>query len=81
MVAISPAVSAAELARRKPVRVTLTISWATHQQLLERSGYEGRSLSNLCAHLLEVGTLQGAPPRPYHADQAHPVRAFNATRY
>ena len=47
--------SAAELAKRKPVRVTLTMSWATHQLLLERSGYEGRSLSNLCAHLLELG--------------------------
>jgi hypothetical protein len=31
------------------------MSWHTHQQLLERSGYEGRSLSNLCAHLLELG--------------------------
>jgi hypothetical protein len=47
--------TAAELAKRKPVRVTLTMSWHTHQQLLERSGYEGRSLSNLCAHLLELG--------------------------
>ena len=49
------AVSPSEVAKRKPVRVTLTMSWATHQQLLERSGYEGRSISNLCAHLLEVG--------------------------
>jgi hypothetical protein len=49
------AVSAAEVAKRKPIRVTLTMSWATHQRLLERSGYEGRSMSNLCAHILEVG--------------------------
>ena len=27
--------------------------WATHQRMLERSGYEGRSLSNLGALLLE----------------------------
>ena len=47
--------TAADIARRKPVRVTLTMSWHTHQQLLERSGYEGRSLSNLCANLLELG--------------------------
>ena len=47
--------TAAELAKRKPVRVTLTMSWHTHQLLLERSGFEGRSLSNLCAHLLELG--------------------------
>jgi hypothetical protein len=53
--AASAAVSAAEVAKRKPVRVTLTMSWATHQRLLERSGYEGRSMSNLCAHILEVG--------------------------
>jgi hypothetical protein len=49
--------TAVDLAKRKPVRVTLTMSWHTHQALLERSGYEGRSLSNLCAHLLELGTL------------------------
>ena len=54
-VAAALSATAAELARRKPVRVTLTMSWHTHQQLLERSGYEGRSLSNLCAHLLELG--------------------------
>jgi hypothetical protein len=53
-------VSAAEVAKRKPVRVTLTISWATHQRLLERSNYEGRSLSNLCAYMLELEL--GSPP-------------------
>ena len=46
--------SAAEVAKRKPVRVTITMSWATHEQLLKRSGVEGRSLSNLCAFLLEA---------------------------
>ena len=54
-VAAALSVNPADLAKRKPVRVTLTMSWRTHQQLLERSGYEGRSLSNLCAHLLELG--------------------------
>jgi hypothetical protein len=49
------AVFASEVAKRKPVRVTLTMSWHTHQLLLERSGYEGRSLSSLCAFLLELG--------------------------
>ena len=47
--------TAAELAKRKPVWVSLTMSWHTHQLLLERSGYEGRSLTNLCAHLLVLG--------------------------
>ena len=49
------AVSATEVAKRRPQRVTITLPWGTHERLLERSGYEGRSLSNLCAHLLEVG--------------------------
>jgi hypothetical protein len=48
--------SAKELAKRKPVRVTLNMNWQTHQRLLKRSGCEGRSISNLCAHILEMGT-------------------------
>jgi len=40
--------------RRAPQRITITISWATHQHLLGRSDDEGRSLSNLAAHLIET---------------------------
>jgi type II secretory pathway component PulK len=40
--------------QRHPQRITITLNWAVHQQLIERSGYEGRSLSNLAAHLLEL---------------------------
>ena len=40
--------------QRTPRRVTVTISWQTHQTLLQRSDYEGRSLSNLTAHLIET---------------------------
>ena len=40
--------------RRTPQRITITINWALYQQLLDRSEYEGRSLSNLAAHLLET---------------------------
>ncbi|NBS93200.1 MAG: hypothetical protein EBS91_04320 [Betaproteobacteria bacterium] len=53
-----PATTAATLvppSRRSPQRITITITWATHQQLLSRSDDEGRSLSNLAAHLLETG--------------------------
>ena len=39
---------------RKPQRISITLHWQLHQQLLERSNNEGRSLSNLAAHLLEV---------------------------
>ena len=53
---IPPDPSATALAKRKPVRVTLTMNWQTHQRLLKRSGSEGRSISNLCAHILEVGS-------------------------
>lgn len=38
---------------RKPQRVTFTINYRVHKALLDRSLEEGRSLSNLIAHLLE----------------------------
>jgi len=47
-------VPALELARRKPQRVTATLPWHLVHRLEERASYEGRSLSNLIAHLLEV---------------------------
>ena len=54
-----PAMSAAalpsDLLKRRPVRLTATVSWAVHQALMERSTYEGRSVSNLIDHLLEQG--------------------------
>ena len=57
--AVSRAMSAAaqvpdaELLRRRPVRNTATLRWGTHQALQQLAEYEGRSLSNLIAHLLE----------------------------
>ena len=38
---------------RKPQRVTITVNYRVHKDLVERSLEEGRSLSNLIAHLLE----------------------------
>lgn len=49
------AVPAFELARRSPQRITATLPWALHCQLRDRADIEVRSLSNLVAHLLEVG--------------------------
>jgi hypothetical protein len=46
----------AELLRRKPQRMTITVSWALLDKLQRRSDAEGRSLSNLAAHLLELAT-------------------------
>jgi hypothetical protein len=47
-------VSAIDLARRSPQRISITLPWHLHCQLRERADYEGRSLSNLVAHLLEA---------------------------
>ena len=47
---------ASELLRRKPQRITITVSWAVLDRLQRRSDAEGRSLSNLAAHLLETAT-------------------------
>jgi len=33
----------------------LSLSWVIHQRLLERSGYEGWSMSSLWAPILELG--------------------------
>lgn len=38
---------------RHPQRISATLSWSAHQQLLERSDCEGRSVSNLVAFLIE----------------------------
>ena len=43
--------------RRHPQRISITISWSTHQRLMDGSDLEGRSLSNLAAHLLETGLV------------------------
>ena len=44
-----------DLLRRRPQRITFTAPWHLAQQLQERADFEGRSLSNLIAHLLEAG--------------------------
>ena len=41
------------IAFRKPVRITITVSYHTHLALTERCDQEGRSLSNLAAYMLE----------------------------
>ena len=52
--ALDASVPPAELARRKPQRISSTVPWHVLQRLEERASYEGRSLSNLIAHLLEA---------------------------
>ena len=40
--------------QRKPVRITITVSYALHEVLVNTSDGQGRSLSNLAAYLLET---------------------------
>ncbi len=49
-------VRASDLLRRKPQRVTATLPWHLVQSLQQRADFEGRSLSNLIAHLLEAAS-------------------------
>jgi hypothetical protein len=39
--------------QRQPRRISITLSYHVHESLLNRSEEEGRSVSNLCAFLLE----------------------------
>lgn len=49
--------------QRQPRRITITLSTNVHEALLDRSEEEGRSVSNLCAFLLEESLRhpQGMP--------------------
>lgn len=47
---------------RKPRRVTITIPYATYLVLERRSDEQGRSLSNLSAHLLECAVKETLSP-------------------
>jgi len=58
------AATALDTMRRTPQRITITINWALYQQLLDRSDREGRSLSNLAAHLLETTVGARSHPQP-----------------
>lgn len=53
-----PSSDPAALLRRRPQRVTATVPWGLLQRLQQRADIEGRSLSNLVSHLLEVATAQ-----------------------
>jgi hypothetical protein len=51
--------------QRQPRRISITLSFHVHEELLKRSEEEGRSMSNLCAFLLEDALRHnnvGIPP-------------------
>jgi macrodomain Ter protein organizer (MatP/YcbG family) len=58
--------------QRQPRRISITLSYFVHESLLSRSEEEGRSVSNLCAFLLEDalrdhqrdGQREGQQPLP-----------------
>lgn len=57
------------LYQRAPKRISITLPLQPYEQLLRRSDWEGRSLSNLAAYLLEQA-LEQWPPN----DAAQPQR-------
>lgn len=61
----TPPVDRLSMLRRKPQRISITISQSTYDRLIARSDLEGRSVSNLAAYLLENGLVQPEiPPIP-----------------
>ena len=65
--------------QRQPRRISITLSYHVHEALLTRSEEEGRSVSNLCAFLLEDAlreqqrTLGPATPSMATGNGAHPA--------
>jgi len=55
-----------EILKRSTHRVTISISDRLSRRLNEQADLQGRSLSNLCAYLLEVGADQHVPIRNNH---------------
>ncbi len=54
--------------QRQPKRISITLSYHVHEALLTRSEEEGRSVSNLCAFLLEDALRD--PQRSLHPQQS-----------
>jgi hypothetical protein len=48
--------------QRQPRRISITLSYHVHESLLQRSEEEGRSMSNLCAFLLEDALRHTSQP-------------------
>ena len=51
-----------ELNIKKPLRVSVTISGDLYSRLVIKSFMEGRSVSNLCAYLIERGMINEKDP-------------------
>jgi hypothetical protein len=51
------------MAKRHPHRITITVSDGVFRALIDRSQLQGRSVSNLCATLIETSLLRGSDGR------------------
>jgi hypothetical protein len=61
--------------KRSPVRITITLPYSTYHALEESSSYEGRSLSNLSAFLLESALRErDRKPELPPISPSHPVQ-------
>lgn len=80
LLARSAASTAAQIqirpAFRSPKRVTITLPFATFQDLQEKADGEGRSLSNLAAFLLESSLRVEGEPSSKTADRHQTSKAF-----
>ena len=67
--------------QRQPRRISITLSYNVHEDLLNRSEEEVRSVSNLCAFLLEESLKGAHQQRVPNQPQAHPPsQALNGMR-
>jgi macrodomain Ter protein organizer (MatP/YcbG family) len=44
-----------EVIQRTPKRISVTLAFNTWKHLVDKSDYDGRSISNLAAYLIETG--------------------------
>lgn len=61
-VPMSATLSTLPLAQRNPRRLSITVPFHVFASLEERATAEGRSLSNLCAYLIEAHLQQQPAP-------------------
>lgn len=61
--------------QRQPRRISITLSYHVHEALLSRSEEEGRSVSNLCAFLLEDALRE--PVRQFVVSGTAPGNGLN----
>ena len=65
---------------RQPRRLSITVSASVHQSLLDHSGQQGRSLSNLAAYLLEQALTELLPNKPVRDRGGTPTSPLHIDR-